>query len=98
MVSLSNTKAGSLISNIERTPESSEDTARGITIHSSGRTAVQKIPRSSPRVVPMLEIMEKLAKAAAHFGFGLVSIMSRLYGVADAEKRRENPPYSTAIR
>ena len=71
------------------TAESSERRARGITRSLRGRKAVQNKLKTRPTVTPTLEVIESLANDDAHFGFGSLSMIRRLRGVAEAEESRE---------
>jgi len=48
--------------------------------------------------LPMLVIMENLAKAVAHFCFRSVSMIRRFSGVVEADDTNENKAYSNETR
>src|SRR5439155_20328797 len=90
MVSLSKTKAGSLIVAKARTAETREKVPSGIERRISGNpSAAQRVLRTRPPTFPKLETIENLAKAFAHLPFCSVSMINRFRGVAAAAEIKE---------
>ena len=65
--------------------------------HWNGRKVTQTPLKINPITFPAVEIIENVANAVAQLDFGWVSMMRRLYGVADADESSEKMEYKSPI-
>ena len=94
----SKTTFGSFIINTDSAAEIIERVAKGKTRYFNEMKNPNPTLRNKPTVCPTLVIMEKLAKAVAHFCLLSVSMMRRFRGVVDAEVMKEKAAYNNDTR